>query len=48
MNRLGAGTRHLRLRSACPFRGAAWKEWMVTYQVLVWLGAALLSISGWI
>jgi hypothetical protein len=48
MNRLGAGARCSLLRSACPFRASALKECMVTYQVLVWLGAALLSVSGWI
>ncbi|CAB3773389.1 hypothetical protein LMG29542_07222 [Paraburkholderia humisilvae] len=47
MNRLDAGARHVRLCSACPFCGSALKEWMVTYQVLVWPGAVLLSISGW-
>jgi hypothetical protein len=48
MNRLGVGARHLRLCGACPFCGSTLKEWMVTYQVLVWLGAVVLSISGWI
>jgi len=23
------------------------KEWMLAYQVLVWTGALMLSISGW-
>jgi hypothetical protein len=23
------------------------KEWMLAYQVLVWAGALMLSISGW-
>ncbi|CAB3772230.1 hypothetical protein LMG29739_06223 [Paraburkholderia solisilvae] len=48
MNRLGVGARCSQLRSACPFRGSALNEWMVTYQVLVWLVAVLLSVSGWI
>jgi hypothetical protein len=48
MNRLGVGARCSKLRSTCPFRGSALNGWMVTYQVLVWLGAVLLSASGWI